>query len=193
MVEPKYSDYEEGLLQPTDVPDYDEADLSDKVEFLQRGPLTEREKIRLQDLFIHRLRALKSVDDMVGEVVDRLKRIGEWENSYFFLTSDNGFSMGHHRILFKKEPYQRGSNIPMFAVAPSSVSKKEGAHLIAHLDLCPTILELAGGDIPDDVDGKSFASLIDNPESADPVTWQRSIMLENWANKYVGREMIPMG
>ena len=192
MAEPKYRGYEEGLLQPTSDPNYDEADLSDKVEFLQRGPLTTSEKTRLQDLYIHRLRALKSVDDMVGQLVDKLKETGQWENTYFFLTSDNGFSLGQHRIKFKKEPYESGCRVPLFAVAPSSNSQKDAAHLIAHLDICPTILELAGGVIPNDLDGKSFARLIDNPDAAFSVTWQRSIMIENWSSKFVFGQMIPM-
>ncbi|MDB4766502.1 sulfatase-like hydrolase/transferase [bacterium] len=192
MAEPKYRNYEEGLLLPTSDPNYDESDLSDKVEFLQRGPLTNSEKARLQGLFIHRLRALKSVDDMIGRLVDRLKETGQWENTYFFLTSDNGFSMGQHRIKFKKEPYESGSGVPLFVRPPSSNSQRQASHLIAHLDICPTILELAGGRIPNDLDGKSFARLINNPNAANPVTWQRSIMIENWADKQVLNDVIPM-
>ena len=192
MAESKYRRYEEGLLLPTSDPNYDESDLSDKVEFLQRGPLTNSEKTRLQDLYINRLRALKSVDDMVGQLVEKLKRTGQWDNTYFFLTSDNGFSLGQHRIKFKTQPYESGCRVPLFAVAPSSTSRKDASHLIAHLDICPTILELAGAVIPNDLDGKSFAQLIDNPDAAFSVTWQRSIMIENWSNKFVFNEMIPM-
>ena len=192
MAEPKYRGYEEGLLLPTSDPNYDESDLSDKVVFLQRGPLNRNEKTSLQDLYIHRLRALKSVDDMVDQLVSKLKRTGQWENTYFFLTSDNGFSMGQHRIKFKKEPYERGCRVPLFATTPSSTTQKTAPHLVAHLDICPTILELAGAEIPNDLDGKSFARLIDNPNAANSVTWQRSIMIENWSNKLVFGEMIPM-
>ena len=192
MAEPKYRQYAEGLLLPTDAPSYDEADLSDKASFLQRGPLKAFEKESLQVFFVNRLRAMKSVDDMVGSIVERLQQSGQWSNTYFILTSDNGYSLGHHRLNHKKQPYERGYNIPLFAVSPNTKTHQKASHLIAHIDICPTILELAGAEIPSDLDGNSFASLIDNSESFNPAKWQRSIMIENWAEKYVLGKPIPM-
>ena len=192
MAAPQYRDYAEGLMQPRDDPDYDEADLSDKPIFLQRGPLTPKEEAHCQDAFIHRLRAMKSVDDMVGHLVDRLKKSGQWKNTYLFISSDNGYSLGHHRLLYKKDPYQRSSGIPLIAVSPESQRQQTASHLIAHIDICPTILELGGAEIPSDIDGKSFATLIDDPKSTAANDWRRSIMIENWADKGVQGKLIPM-
>lgn len=192
MAAPEYRTYAEGLQQPRDAPDFDEADLSDKPAFFQRGPLTEKEKEHLQDAFIHRLRSMKSVDDMVGRLVKRLKQSGQWENTYLFLTSDNGYTLGHHRLLYKKDPYQRSSGVPLLATSPTAKHQQNASHLIAHIDICPTILELGGATIPNDLDGKSFASLIDNPQSHNATNWRRSIMIENWSNKGVQGKLIPM-
>lgn len=192
MAEPRYRNYAAGLKQPTDTPDYDEADISDKPVFLQREPLRESEKQHLQNAFIYRLRSMKSVDDTVAAIVGRLKQTGQWQNTYFLLTSDNGYSLGHHRLKFKKDPYQRSTNVPLLAVSPRRQTARNASHLIAHIDICPTILDLAGATIPDDIDGKSFADLIDNPQLKNPVTWQRSILVENWAEKAVLGEFIPM-
>lgn len=192
MAEPKYRYYAQGLKLPTDAPDFDEADLSDKASFLQRQPLLESEKQSLQTSFIYRLRSMKSVDDMIGALVNRLKQNGTWDNTYFLLTSDNGYSLGHHRLKFKKDPYERSSRVPLFAVSPESRSRRIASHLIAHIDICPTILELAGGNLARGFDGKSFAQLIDNPHSANPLTWQRSVMIENWTEKGVLGNFIPM-
>ncbi|MDB4766501.1 sulfatase-like hydrolase/transferase [bacterium] len=192
MAAPDYRDYAEGLMQPRDTPDYDEADLSDKPLFLQREPLTETEEAHCQDAFIHRLRSMKSVDDMVGDLVNRLKQSGQWENTYLLLTSDNGYALGHHRLLYKKDPYERSSGIPLIAVSPASASQHIASHLIAHIDICPTILELGGATIPNDLDGKSFATLIDNSQSHSAPNWRRSIMIENWAAKGIQGQIIPM-
>ncbi|MDB4766503.1 sulfatase-like hydrolase/transferase [bacterium] len=192
MAAPQYRNYAAGLQQPRDTPDFDEADLSDKAVFLQRGPLTQREKDHCQDAFLQRLRSMKTVDDMLGDLVERLKASGQWDNTYLFITSDNGYALGHHRLLYKKDPYERSSGIPLIATAPKSQRQHIASHLIAHIDICPTILELGGAAIPNDVDGKSFAPLIKNPQNHSAPNWRRSIMIENWAEKFVAGEVIPL-
>ncbi len=192
MAGPEYQTYAQGLRQPRDDPDYNEADLSDKPIFLQRGPLTKTEEAHLQQAFLYRLRSMKSVDDMVGRLVDRLRGSGQLGNTYFFITSDNGYSLGHHRLLYKKDPYQRSSGVPLAVYSPTSKKQHKASHLIAHLDICPTIAELGGATTPDDIDGKSFATLINAPRSRNATSWRRSIMIENWANKGVQGKVIPM-
>jgi arylsulfatase A-like enzyme len=192
MAEAKYRFYAEGLLQPRDDPDFDEADMSDKPAFLRRGELTAAEKAALQEAFIYRLRSMKSVDDMVGVLINRLKKSGQWDNTYFMLTSDNGYSLGHHRTVNKKSPYQRDCGVPLIVKSPILVSGRKISHLTAQIDICPTILELAGVPIPSDIDGKSFLPLIDSNNLPSPITWRRSIMLENWADKFMWGQRIPM-
>ncbi len=192
MAEAKYRNYAPDLLQPTSDPDFDEADMSDKPAFLRRPQLTATEKASLQEAFIYRLRSMKSVDDMVGALIYRLRRNGKWRNTYFMITSDNGYSLGHHRTKNKKDPYQRSSRVPLIVSSPNSRAARTASHLIAHLDICPTIMELAGNRIPSDLDGKSFAPLIDRPFAENPVTWQRSIMIENWADKFMWGKRLPM-
>ena len=195
MVHPKYADYASHLRQPVNDPDFDEADVSDKSRIVQRGPLTKSEKEYLELLYLSRLRAMKSVDDMFGAIVDRVATAGQLENTWFFVTSDNGYSLGHHRLLAKKDPYNRSSNIPLIVAAPSHINNGQrtyASHLIAHIDVCPTILELAGAEIPDDLDGKSFAPIARRETAVEPQQWRRSIMIENWASKYIRGQRVPM-
>jgi len=195
MVQPKYADYASHLTQPVDDPDFNEADVSDKSQIVQRGPLTSAEKEYLELVYLSRLRAVKSVDDMFGAILDRIEATGQLENTWFFVTSDNGYSLGHHRLIAKKDPYNHSSNIPLIVAAPKRVTHGErtyASHLVAHIDICPTILELAGVQIPTDLDGKSFAPLVRRESTAPPQQWRRSIMIENWASKYVAKQRVPM-
>ena len=79
----------------------------------------------------------------------------------------------------------RSTNVPLMAAGPGTNRRQFANHLIAQLDICPTILQLAGVTIPASVDGKSFSSLISNPSSSRETSWQESIMIENWADKYL--------
>ena len=193
MVEARYKDYASGLTQPTDAPDYDEADFSDKPSTLQRGPLNAGEKRYFDLVYISRLRAMKSVDDMLNDILARITSAGKMNNTYVIISSDNGFQLGHHRAFAKKDPFDRSTRVPLIVAGPQTTQRREANHLIAQLDICPTILELGGATIPADLDGKSFAPLINSPQSTSARNWQRSIMIENWADKNAFGIRYPLG
>ena len=183
MVEARYKNYASGLTQPTDAPDYNEADFSDKPSTLQRDPLNAGEKRYFDLVYISRLRAMKSVDDMLGDVLARIESAGKMNNTYVILSSDNGFQLGHHRMFAKKDPFDRSTRVPLIVAGPQTTQRREANHLIAQLDICPTILELGGATIPSDLDGKSFVPLINSPQSINAPSWRHSIMIENWTDK----------
>lgn len=189
MVEPYYANYASELSQPIDVPDFDEDDMSDKPAQFRRGPLSEREKYKSSLEWISRLRAVKSVDDMLAQVLKRIDTFGQLDNTYIIISSDNGYQLGHHRMYSKIDPYNRSTNIPLIVAGPGGTDRKSANHLIAHIDICATILELGHAQIPADLDGKSFLPLIEDPESIEGPDWRRSIMIENWADKDVGSDV----
>lgn len=192
MVEPKYLDYANDLSQPTDAPDFNEADISDKPFHLQRPTLKPEEIRKNQGAYLGRLRSVKSVDDMLQATLQQIDEAGKLDNTIVVVTSDNGYSLGHHRVSAKKDPYNRSTNVPLMIAMPGRTVASSGRHLIAHIDICPTILELASAVIPDDVDGKSFAPLLDRPDQFDEQSWQESIMIENWSNKQSNDWLLPM-
>ena len=72
-------------------PSFDEADVSDKPDWIRDNPSLGQEWIApMQDLYRKRLQAMLAVDEMVGRLVGALKDRGELENTYIFFTSDNG-------------------------------------------------------------------------------------------------------
>lgn len=185
MVESRYLDYASDVRQPTDTPDYDEADFSDKPSHLQRRPLNRSEMRFYETVYLSRLRSMKSVDDQLKAIFDRIEAAGKMGNTWVILSSDNGYQLGHHRMYAKKDPFHRTTNVPLLVAGPGTNRQQFANHLIAHLDICPTILQLAGVPIPASVDGKSFSSLISNPRSSRETSWQESIMIENWVDKYL--------
>lgn len=45
-----------------------------------------------------RLRALQAVDDLVGDLIEKLDKAGELDNTYIFYSTDNGYHLGQHRM-----------------------------------------------------------------------------------------------
>ncbi len=182
MFEARYADLWPDAAPPAS-PAYDEADIRDR-----SGPV--RSMARLTPFshqyvathYRERLLAMKSVDDMVGDIVAKVNERGLEDNTYIFVTSDNGFTLGHHRLLSKGTPSNRATNVPLLVAGPG-VNSGLSKHLLAHIDLGPTIVQLAGGITPDFVDGVSFARLITDPTN--PTEVRDNVLIENYEKRFM--------
>lgn len=134
----------------------------------------------LKEYYRPRLLAVRSFDDQLGRVLRELKSQGQFENSYIFITSDNGFQIGQHRLLGKPSPYLDSSNVPLLVWGPGIPSGVAGHHLISQIDLFPTLIELVGLVVPDFADGKSFKPLLYQAAEIDERSWQDEILIQNF-------------
>ena len=172
-------------LRPEKTPDFLETDWSDKRgPFREFGPTPEW-IFEFADVH-HRERVLatKCVDDLVGKILHTLCELNLEHNTYVFVTSDNGYSLGHFRMIGKGTPVERSSRVPLMVVGPTVSPGRTAHHLLGHIDLAPTIVELGGGQVPDFVDGKSFAPLLKNSDSIPVDRWRKNLLIENWESTY---------
>lgn len=92
-----------------------------------------------------RQQCLKSVDDLVDTIIQKLEETGTLDNTYIFYTSDNGYHMGNHRLSGGKFLcYEEDINIPLIIRGPG-VGKNKRTDLVTGLvDIAPTMLSLGG-------------------------------------------------
>ena len=180
----RYGDLWSDAMVPMDE-SYDEVDFSDKVSdfaTLPRIPFGWENYVK--NHYRDRLRATLSFDDQLGQIVDKLKQLNQFDNTYIFVTSDNGFSLGQNRCFGKGYHFDHATRVPLLVAGPG-ISPDSKNHLLAHIDLAPTIVDIAGGAVPSVVDGISFKQLIDDPNSVAERDWRESIMIENWETKFL--------
>ncbi|MCP4478406.1 MAG: sulfatase-like hydrolase/transferase, partial [Planctomycetaceae bacterium] len=92
-------------------------------------------------------------------------------------TSDHGFSNGQLRHYGKRLPTDRVTKVPFIASGGGVPQGRQCDKLLANIDIAPTLLTLAGAEIPAQIDGTSFANLLHSPDSK----WERpAILIENW-------------
>ncbi len=79
-----------------------------------------------------------------------------------FLLSDHGFHFGQFGMPHdKRQPYDFDVRVPMAARGPRVERRATDRSLVVStIDLAPTLLEIAGEDVPEDMDGKSLLGLI---------------------------------
>ena len=139
-------------------PDFDEADVSDKFGLTRtRKPLTEQRIAEIDETFRKRIRSLQVLDANVARLVTQLDEQGDLDNTYIVFTSDNGYLMGNHRReIGKYNQFQGTVNVPLYVRGPGIAPGTEIDDVTANIDLAPTIADIAGAEIPPEVDGVSL-------------------------------------
>lgn len=158
---------------------YNEADVSDKPQWVQQLPLLDATASAQGDAN-HRmqLESLQAVDRMVESVINMLSSKGELNNTVIFFTSDNGLSWGEHRFLDDKVcVYEECSKVPLWVSAPSIAARTDN-NLVENIDFAPTIADFAGVPVPSNVNGMSFTNLLSDPQTP----WRNGLLLEGWGH-----------
>ena len=156
-------------------PAFMEDDVSDKPKFLQDLNPIAVEKIDVSYKQI--LRSLLSVDDGVASIVNALEKTGLKEKTVIVYLSDNGLTVGDHRLgLTKNCAYEPCIRTPFIVYAPGIFAARNDAHLVANIDLAPTFAELAGADVPSSVNGMSLLPLLKDVNAA----WRDDLLIEHW-------------
>ena len=108
------------------------------------------------------LRCVAGVDKAVGQMLDYLKDSGLAENTIVIYTSDQGFYLGEHGWFDKRWMYEESFRMPFMISYPKRIEPRTvNSNLLLNIDFAPTMLELAGISIPEDIQGTSFVSQLD--------------------------------
>ncbi|MCK0157298.1 sulfatase [Cellulophaga sp. F20128] len=108
-----------------------------------------------------------AIDVAIGMIRDELEKMGISDNTVIIYTSDNGYINGSHGYGSKVLPMEESSRVPLLIYDPRSKTsgkKLRTNALTGNIDFAPTILELAGLPIPENMDGKSLVPILKNPK-----------------------------
>lgn len=118
-------------------------------------------------------KVVKSLDDNVGRVLDYLKEHDMLDNTLVVYTSDQGFYMGEHGWFDKRFMYEESLNTPLVMLLPEGLNARGDIdEMVQNIDYAPTFLELAGLEVPEDIQGVSLMPLLKGEHPAD---WREAI------------------
>ena len=160
-----------------------ERDLSDKPLWLRNYARSAGESSRRSDVVAKRraekmelqLRALRPVDEAVGQILDRLEEYDILDKTVVVFASDNGVVVDEHLAPPDKGmPYESALRVPLVVAMPG-IEPHTDDHLVAvNLDVPATILDLAG--IEGVGEGLSLVPLLQGHEAP----WREDILIENY-------------
>jgi arylsulfatase A-like enzyme len=118
-------------------------------------------------------KVVKSLDDNVGRVLDYLKEKDMLDNTLVVYTSDQGFYMGEHGWFDKRFMYEESMHTPLIMHLPKGLDARgDITELVQNIDYGPTILDLAGINLPEDMHGISMLPLL---KGEHPVNWRKAL------------------
>lgn len=125
------------------------------------------------------LRCVKGVDDNVKRLIDYLKKEKLYENTIIVYTADQGFMLGEHDYIDKRWMYEETMRMPFIVHYPKKYSKGiRNNALINNTDFAPTLIDIAGGKVPDYMQGKSFKKILETNKT--PENWRISTYYRYW-------------
>lgn len=100
---------------------------------------------------------LLALDESIGRVLDYLDENGLSESTLVVYMGDNGFLLGEHGLIDKRNAYEASMRAPMLAYAPGWIAPgSEITTSVRNIDIAPTLLDLAGVESGHEMDGRSF-------------------------------------
>ena len=115
-----------------------------------------------------------SVDESIGRVMEYLEEIGELDNTVIVYTSDQGFFLGEHGWFDKRFMYEECLRMPFVIRYPKMIKAGSTSKAICmNVDFGPTFLNLAGIEVPSEMQGRSFRKVLEK-KGRIPAGWREA-------------------
>lgn len=111
------------------------------------------------------LGCVSAVDDCVGRLTAALEKGPNRDNTVVVFVSDHGIHLGEKSHFRKKTLWERTARVPLLVRQPGQTEGRRCRRVVQLVDLFPTLVDLCELGELDDLDGKSLAPLLVEPES----------------------------
>jgi len=134
-----------------------------------------------RDIWLDILETIRGIDHSVGRVLGVLEEKGLADNTLVIFTSDNGYYLGEHRLGDKRSAYEESIRVPLLLRLPNKI--EPGLlrdELVLNIDIAPTILDYAGVEVSEAVQGVSLAAL----SGAGSREWRTDFLYQFWEQPF---------
>jgi arylsulfatase A-like enzyme len=132
------------------------------------------------------LACIAAVDKSVGKILDFLKANGLDKNTIVIYASDQGFYLGEHGWFDKRWMFEQSYRTPLLIQWPG-ITKPGSVNtdMVSNVDLAETFLDMAGVQVPDDMQGRSMVNILKGKTPAD---WRKEHYYHYY--EYPGSHMV---
>lgn len=127
-----------------------------------------------EEMYPDYIAAINRIDENVGKLVGKLKEMGIYDNTVIVYTSDHGSHFKTRNFEYKRSCHDSSIHTPLIISGGFFKGGKKDERLVSLIDLPPTLLQIAGIEIPTEFMGKSLIDEIKSGEERDCVFLQIS-------------------
>ncbi|MFI8482192.1 choline-sulfatase [Pseudomonas sp. NPDC078700] len=115
--------------------------------------------------------ACSYIDSNIGKLLKTLKDCGLGDNTIIVFSGDHGDMLGERGLWYKMQWYEMSARVPMLIHAPKRFAARRISQSVSTMDLLPTFVELAGGQVNPDLalDGRSLLPHLETGSGHDHV------------------------
>ena len=125
------------------------------------------------------LRCVKGIDDNLKRLFDYLKAENLYDNTVIIYTGDQGFWLGENDYQDKRWAYDKSMRMPFIVRYPKSIPAGiRSDAIIENVDYPALMLDFAGIEIPESMQGRSFRSICETGK--EPEDWKQAAYYRYW-------------
>lgn len=109
------------------------------------------------------------LDAKFGEILEVLDACGFADDTIILFVSDHGDMLGERGLWFKMSFFEGSSRVPLMVHAPERFGTATIAQPASTLDVMPTLIDLAGLDVPGETDGSSLLPALEGQPEERPI------------------------
>ncbi len=117
------------------------------------------------------------IDAQIGKLVDTLKQLDMYDDTYIMLVSDHGWSLSEHGLWAKHSNFEKALKIPFIIKGPGVEKGSITENYMELIDLYPTVCDLTEIEKPQNIDGNSFLETLNKPKKI-----SKSKIFSKWKN-----------
>lgn len=133
------------------------------------------------------------LDQQFGRLLGWMEQQGLLENTVIAFSSDHGTCLADHGLVQKESLFESVVNVPFIVALPERMKAERGTEIgtpVSLMSLLPTLLEIAGGPIPDGGEAPSLARSV--TEGAEPEARPILAEIEIGPALYLQRNNLPI-
>nr|XP_027783527.1 arylsulfatase K [Marmota flaviventris] len=102
-------------------------------------------------------------DAMLGEIILTLHQLDLLQKTIVIYTSDHGELAMEHRQFYKMSMYEASAHVPLLIMGPGIKANQQVSNVVSLVDIYPTMLDIAGIPLPQNLSGYSLLPLSSEP------------------------------